>query len=258
MSSYGEVNSNIDKVNGTVVSQGNGTANNGCQRITVASDNTAFPTVVSGTAKGGTSAASATVSAVDADHNALDVYVRGGGGSGSTVIAPGTIATYMSSDPLFTPAANATDIWTMTGSSTKTVKILRLCITYTGTNSGSGIFFLLRRSSANSGGTSATTTAAKMDTNDGASTCSINSYTANPSALGSTAAQLACLSLTPIGSINYFYTSGFGDIQIFNYDMTGQPLILRGTSDILAINCNGTTPTGGTVKLSVRVIFTEE
>ncbi len=257
----GSVTSNLTQINGTTVSQGNGTAGNGCQRVSIASDNTAFSTIVSGAAKGSTSAAASTVTSVDSNHNALDVYIRGGGTGGSTTISPATTVTYMSSDTFFTPAASATDIWTMTGSSTKTIKILQLAISYTGSAAGAGTFFLLRRSSANSGGTSSSTTPGKMDVNDGASTSTIKTYTANPSSLGTTASQLACFTMTPVAQVStaiFAYTQASTDVQIFNYSISGQPIILRGTSDILALNCNGTSPSGGTVKISVRVIFTEE
>lgn len=257
----GSVTSNLTQINGTTVSQGNGAAGSGTPRVCIASDNTAFSTIISGTAKGTTSAAGATVSSIDANHSAVDVYVRGGGNGGSTTISPATTATYMSSDALFTPAASATDIWTMAGSSTKTVKVLQLSIAYTGNGAGAGTFFLLRRSSSNTGGTSSSTTPGKMDVNDGASTCTIKTYTANPSSLGTTAAQLACFTMTPVAQTSsgiFAYTQANTDVQIFNYSIIGQPLILRGTSDILTLNCNGTSPTGGTVKVSVRAVFTEE
>ncbi|MBY0552808.1 MAG: hypothetical protein K2W95_36330 [Candidatus Obscuribacterales bacterium] len=252
--------SNIAQINGTTVSQGNGTAGNGCQRVTIASDNTAFPTIVRGDAKGGTGAANCTVSSVDSDHNALDVYIRGGGSSGGNPIAPGTTVTYMSSDAQFTPGSSATDIWTMFGSGTKTVKIYYIGLHYSGNASGLATFFLLRRSSTNSGGTSSTTTPTKMDSNNGSATCTITTYTANPSSLGTGAGQLAVFGTNPFGTgfSATMVTYGPTEFALFDYRLLGQPLVLRGTSEGVVLNCNGTSPTGGTVKISMRVVFTEE
>lgn len=106
-------NVNLTQINGTTVVAGNGTTGSGSQRVTIASDNTPFATIVRGDTKGSTSAANATVSSVDADHNALDVYLKGGALS----LGAGTTATYMASDVDFAPAASAGDIWTMFGSS---------------------------------------------------------------------------------------------------------------------------------------------
>lgn len=181
-------------------------------------------------------------------------------GDMNSSITPGATATFMSSDALFSPAASATDIWTMAGSSTKTIKILHIGLHYSGTSAGFGVFYLLRRSSANTGGTNTTTTPGKMDTNNSASTCTIKAYTANPSALGTQTAQLLVCTISPSAALvnNVSFVQGLGDIQIFNYNLTGQPIVLRGTNDILALNCNGTAPGGGTVKLSISVVFTEE
>lgn len=260
MSSYGDVNSNVTKVNGTAVSQGNGTAGNGCQRVVVASDNTAFPTIASGAAKGSTGAAQSTVSPVDSDHNALDVYIRGSSASSSGSVSPGTVATYMSSDAPFTPGSSATDIWTMYGSSSKTVKIYRITIHYLGTTIGQANFTLLRRSSTNSGGTSSATTAAKLDSTNSSATATVNAYTANPSSLGTGAGQLAAFFLVPIYQTNNVINSHDVCVEtpIFEYNLLGQPIVLRGTSEGIALNCGGTSPTGGTVKISIRVTFTEE
>lgn len=106
-------NVNLTQINGTTVVAGNGTTGSGSQRVTIASDNTPFATIVRGDTKGSTSAANATVSSVDADHNALNVYLKGGALS----LGAGTTATYMASDVDFAPAASAGDIWTMFGSS---------------------------------------------------------------------------------------------------------------------------------------------
>lgn len=259
----GSVTSNLTQINGTTVAQGNGVAGSATQRITVASDNTPFPTIVSGITKGTTSAASATVSSVNADCNALDVFMKGGSISvtgGSSAVAAGTTSTYVSADVPFTPGTSATDVWSFFGSATTTVKIYYIGLAYNGTSSGLASFTLLRRSSANTGGTSTTTTPAKMDSNNASATATIRTYTANPSSLGTSAGNINNFSLVP-----WWQTSNFiafrdvtTDTTLFDYTLLGQPIVLRGTGEGIALNCGGTTPTGGTVKLSLRVIFTEE
>ncbi len=258
MSSYGQVTANSISINGHTVLEGNGTTGNGSQRVTISSDNTPFPTIVRGDTKGGTSAANATVSSVDADHNALDVFVRGGGGGGGA-IEPGTIESYMSSDAEFTPASSATDVWSIFGSGTKTIKIFYIGLHFTGTGGGSGTLYLLRRSSTNSGGTSSSTTPTKLDSNNAAATCTIKSYTANPSSLGTSAGQLVVTTLAPYISFSgATLTYGPVEFPLFDYKLLGQPIVLRGTSEGIVLNCNGTSPSSTSTKLSLRVIFTEE
>lgn len=256
----GSVTSNLTQINGNTVATGNGTASSGTQRVTVASDNSAIPSLVTGIAKGATSANSATVSSVNADCNALDVYVRGGGSSGSTTIAPGTVSTFIASDVPFSPGTTATDVWSLYGSGSSTVKIYYIGLSYSGTSSGVASYTLLRRSTANTGGTSSTTTPAKMDSNNSSATATIRTYTANPSSLGTSAGNINNFNLVPWWQTNntIAFHDETTDTALFNYKLLGQPIVLRGTGEGVVLNCGGTTPTGGTVKLSVRVIFTEE
>jgi hypothetical protein len=203
------------------------------------------------------------VVSVDSDHNALDVYMRGGSISvsgGSSAVSPGTIETFISSDPQFTPGTTATDIWTMYGSGTKTVKIYFIGLLYIGNGGGQANMSLLRRSTTNTGGTSSTTTPVKLDSTNASATATIRTYTANPSALGTTVGQLLSVYLVPayVAANISIFTSPVADTPLFDYRLVGQPITLRGTSEGIALNCGGTTPTGGTLKMSVRVIFTEE
>ncbi len=252
----GSVTSNLTQINGTTVSQGNGTAGSGTQRIAVSSDNTPFPTIVSGAAKGATAANSATVSSVNSDCNALDVFMKGGTISvsgGSSAIAPGTAATYVSSDVPFAPGTSATDVWTMFGSGSTTVKIYYIGLSYVGTSSGQATYTLLRRSSVNSGGTSSTTTPAKMDSNNASATATVRTYTANPSSLGTSAGTINSFCMVPWWQTNNFTATHdeTTDTPLFDYKLLGQPMVLRGTGEGIALNCGGTTPTGGLVAVEI-------
>lgn len=177
---------------------------------------------------------------------------------GEISLVPGNTATYVSSDTEFTPSAGATDIWTLYGSATKTIKILYVGLHYAGTAGGVGTFTLLRRSSANSGGTSSSTTPTKISSANPASTATVTCYTANPSSLGTANGQLVVYSGHPVYLAATESFMPAPDAPLFDYHLIGQPIVLSGTSEGIAVNCNGTSPTGGAVKVSLRVIYMEE
>lgn len=164
----------------------------------------------------------------------------------------GRLPTY-SSFSSFTVAATATDIFTLTGSSTKTIKIKSVIISGTNTGNTNALIILLKRSTANSGGTSTTLTAVPHDSNSSAATATARSYTANPTIgtlVGNIMGQL--LFLPTLSSTN---VSGNESI---NYDkIGGQPIILRGTGEVFSVNLNGTSITGTTV-MDISVHWTEE
>lgn len=178
----------------------------------------------------------------------------------SAVIQTATEATYISSDAVFAPVSSGTtDIWEIYGSSSKTIKILSIGI-YVG-SAATGYFqgYLLRRSTANTGGTSTTTTATTLDTNNAAATAVIKTYTANPTT-GTSAGQLAAWSQYPhifnaVGSSEE--AGGEPYWNIWDIRLSSQPIILRGTSQGVVINCNGTAPVLTTGRVSVRCLFTE-
>lgn len=165
--------------------------------------------------------------------------------SGTSTVTASKNQTY-SATSIFTVAASPTDVFTITGSGTKTVKILYLKYIATKTANGFADVYLIRRSSANTGGTSTTLTAGRHDTNNAAATAVVRSYTANPSALGTTVANLF--------SHRYFYSglSVVGESLVYNFDNGSmQPITLLGTSEVLAVNLNSTTISGNSISISV-------
>lgn len=151
-----------------------------------------------------------------------------------------------SATAIFAAAASPTDVFTITGSASKTVKILSFYYTATKTANGFGNVVLIRRSAANTGGTSATPTIAKLDSTNATATAVVRNYTANPSALGATAGG--------IFSTRFFYSglSAFGDKIILNFDSgTVQPITLRGTSELLAVNLGAATQAGNSIAASI-------
>jgi hypothetical protein len=174
--------------------------------------------------------------------------------SGTVTAVPvdGAKATYRASKIALSPAASATDIFTITGSASKTIRVTRVRISGTETTAGHAVFQLIKRSTANTAGTSASVTAVPLDSNDAAASATVLSYTANPT-LGTTIGSIAVSRIflpaaaTATGEESMLLTFG---------DLAAKALVLRGTSQVLAVNLNGATVTGGS--LHIEIEWTEE
>lgn len=144
----------------------------------------------------------------------------------------------------------ATDVFTITGSATKTVRVTQLQISATKTTSTNVDFLLLKRSTANTGGTSSTLTAVPLDSTSAAATATARSYTANPTT-GTLVGNLRTAKMfinTITGGASTFLEWKFGE--------GCQPIYLRGTSEVLALNLNGATLAGSS--LNIYIEWTEE
>lgn len=152
-----------------------------------------------------------------------------------------------------TVAATPTDVFTIQGSATKTIKVTRIEVTGT-TTAGSGISItcsLNRRSTANTGGTSTIETNTKYNTTNAAGTAVVRSYTANPSALGTLVGPIRTARMTMVNASvaqNYL-------VWDFGVRPT-QSITLSGTSEFLCVNFGGTSITGNII--SINVEWTEE
>lgn len=168
----------------------------------------------------------------------------------SSYIQSGGLATYSASNVFVLPAS-ATDVLTISGSATKTVKLFSILFYLTATTGSNATIIGLRRSSLNTGGTSTLLTNVPNDTNNAASTAVVRSYTANPT-LG-----------TLVGNnLTYgVYVSGGGTISSlpFSYFIDNaleQPIILRGINQLFALNMNGVTFAGNSARATI--VWTEE
>jgi hypothetical protein len=168
----------------------------------------------------------------------------------SATLTSGTVDTYSASNVFVLPTL-ATDVFTISGSSTKTIKIYRVLFYLTATTGSNATILGLRRSSLNTGGTSTLLTNVVHDTTNPAATAVVRSYTANPT-LG-----------TLVGNMFTFgvYVSGGGTIGSipFSYLIENpivEPIILRGTSQLFAVNMGGVTFSGNSARATV--IWTEE
>lgn len=163
----------------------------------------------------------------------------------------GVKATYSATALGLAPAASATDILVVQGSSTKTVRVLRVMVSATATSSGLGDMVLLRRSTANTGGTSSSLTRVAYDSTQAAATATVISYTANPTSLGTLVGQLA--------SWKQFYAAGAApQLTVLDFgNRPGRSIVLRGTSEFLCLNLNGVSAPSG-ASLDIVVEWTEE
>lgn len=138
------------------------------------------------------------------------------------------------------PATSATDVFTLAGSATKVVTVTSLDFSGTQTTLGPVSVQVVKRSSANTGGTSTTPTAVSRDSAQGAATAVARAYSANPSGLGTLVGALSVSREIVVGATGTASTKR---------ELLRTPQVLRGTAEVLALNLNATTVTGGNLAL---------
>jgi hypothetical protein len=160
-------------------------------------------------------------------------------------------ATYSASAVSFSFANNGTDIFTITGSGTKTIRVTRIAVTGTQTTGAMRDVLLIKRSAANTGGTSATATAVPHDSTSAAATATVRSYTVNPSGLGTTVGTMRAekFFLNAATAVSGSLIADFGPRY-------AQSIVLRGTGEVLAVNMNAVTSTGNSMTCTIE--WTEE
>lgn len=163
-------------------------------------------------------------------------------------------STYGAAVALLPYAANGTDIFTITGSDTKVIRIKHISIDGTQTASAVRSVLLIKRSSPNSGGTFSTLTAVPYDSANPAATAVVRAYTANPTVLGTAVGTLHAEKLILSTATN----PSVSDALVFStIDVTNsQDITLRGSNEVLAINMNGVTSTGNS--MDIDIMWTEE
>ncbi len=161
--------------------------------------------------------------------------------------------TYSASVVGLVAPATPTDIFVITGSASKLIKISRIMFSGTQSTAAARDVLLILRSTDNTGGTATTRTATPHDSANLAATAVVRAYTANPSALG---AAVGTIRATKIQlSDTTAKTPADTLIWEFNY-LIPQPIVLRGASQILAVNLNSITSSGNS--LDIVVEWTEE
>jgi hypothetical protein len=171
-------------------------------------------------------------------------------------LQPTTKSTYAATSGTLTPGTTPTDIVTLTGSATKTIRVLKFDISSSQTTLGVNTWFLIKRSTANTGGTSTTSTAVPFDSNDAAATATFRNYTVNPTSLGTAVGTIATLKLVSDPTVG-----GTPSQVVYTYDFTdngtAQGIVLRGTTQVFALNFNGAALPAGLV-INVNIVWTEE
>lgn len=174
---------------------------------------------------------------------------------GDVRLAPTLVSSYAATSAPVARAASATDMFVINGSASKTVKILKVFVSYSAAAFTINHFYLIKQSTAGSGGTSSTITACPLDSTNAAASAVVKDYTANRTA-GTTVANIN------IGAQYGMAINGGGaggsQFALFDADKFGQPIVLRGTSEGLAISNNGVTLAGTTPIAGFTVVWTEE
>lgn len=162
----------------------------------------------------------------------------------------------------FTPAATPTDLVTILGSASKTVRVVSLKLSTTNTAAGSQEFVLLRRSAANTGGTFVAATAVAADSTDSAATAVVGHYTANAGALGATAGNLAIARVASPAAIPSSFAGVREDAGVDLLDVLrniglAKLPILNGVTQVLAVNFAGAALVAGQTH-AYTVVWIEE
>lgn len=162
-----------------------------------------------------------------------------------------TVKNTYSASAIFAAAASATDVFTITGSASTTVRVTRISFTGTQTTGAMRDVLIIKRSAANTNGTSATPNRVPHDSNFPAATAVVRNYTANPSALGAAVGTIRSQKVLISAA-----TAVAGEFIVDWGPRNSQAPVLRGTSELLAINLNGVTSTGNSLSISIE--WTEE
>jgi len=144
----------------------------------------------------------------------------------------------------FTPAATPTDLIKITGSGTKTIRVISMKLTTTNTAAGSQQYFLIKRSADDTTGTFVAATAVPLDANDAAATATVGHYTANPGGLGTAVGTIrterwASPAAVPASFAGVVTDAGFDFLNGPSaYDLP-RAITLRGAAQVLVVNFNG-------------------
>lgn len=170
--------------------------------------------------------------------------------TGSQISTEGWRATYGAGGVDITPASTPTDVATIYGSATKTIRVKSVTVCGSGSDNATMNVSLVKRTAVNTAGTSATASNAKFDSLDGNATATVKQYTANPSALGA-GYDLATSQIR-------FGVPGVGECKTWDFSTRNdKSVVLRGAAQGLAIDLNGGT-LPATPKFSYSFEWTEE
>lgn len=161
----------------------------------------------------------------------------------------------------FTPAAtSALTVIKITGSSTKTVRVTKICISGVSTALSSSTFQLRRVSAIGAGGTGVNPTVAKLDTGAASATAVVTHYTTAANAADTTSeGPLAFFQVftTTVTTPTVAYVKQ-GVLFPEEGSPAGQSIVLRGTSEILAITNSTPANLGAGTVLAYTIEWRED
>lgn len=161
----------------------------------------------------------------------------------------GVLQTYSATASNLVMAASATDIFTITGSATKTIMLTQFLISGTATSATVASVDVVIRSTANTGGTSSNLVEVPNDSTNAAATATTLSYTVNPT-LGTTVGTIRSFKLfmpPPTGG-----NANTPSTPILFPHTFSQPITLRGTGQVMAFNLKGVTIAGSSFNIAVE------
>jgi hypothetical protein len=158
----------------------------------------------------------------------------------------GKEATYSIAVTGLVVASTPTDIFTISGSATKTIKITRIAFTASQTTAAQRDVVVLKRSTLNTLGNSTLLVPVAHDSTSSASTAVVRSYTANPT-VGTLVGNIRSRKVY-VGT-----TTGNSDEMVIDYGVRpSQAVYLRGVNEVLSINLNSITSTGNLINISIE------
>lgn len=242
---------NISQINAVTPLMGNGATGTGAMRVSIANDSTgivALPaagTSVVGTKAAGTAAATSVLEG--AVYNSTVPTLTDGQQAAAQADTTGArkvntegLKTTYSAATSPTAASGTTDICTLTGSGTKTIRVTHVQISGVATATTVVGVLLNKYSTALTGGTPASATIVPYDSANAAGTALAQSWSANPTGGGSL-----------VGTMHrgQFIATGTGLVTPLEYSVdfgarNQQTVVLRGTSQVLSVNLGGITIAG--------------
>jgi hypothetical protein len=145
--------------------------------------------------------------------------------------------TYSATQTGITAVASQTDQCTLTGSATKTIKVRRIWFSNLPTAAAVEPIAIVKRSTATTG-TGGTLYTAAYDSSNPATTVGLaENWTAAPT-VGTYVSTLADITFP------FAISSGANAPALFEFGRLGQPIVLRGVLQQVAVNLNSTTFTG--------------
>lgn len=160
-----------------------------------------------------------------------------------------TKPTYSASLNGITPVSSGTDICTISGSSTKTIRIRK--VVFGGSAATTAVtepVSIVKRSTADTAASGSKPTIVAYDSQSAAATAVVEVWTANPT-LGTLTGVLTDIGMQFLGQGTY------NPVTDFRFGRLGSAAILRGTAESLSVNLSGITLTG---TLSCTFEWTEE